>query len=225
MRINKQSITPLSFLTFFSTLAALGFAGDGDSIHDFCPTDAAQQQKIFINGLPCKNPVNVTSSDFKSSLLSESGDTDNFYRSSTTIATAAEFPGLNALGLSASRTDMEADGNVAPHAHPRASEIIFVRSGVVVAGFVDSNNRVFQKRMGEGDVFVFPKGLLHYCFNGGFEGATFYSVMNSQNPGLVRISGAMFAGGGGGGLGVVEKLKSLSRRDLDGVNVVELFGE
>lgn len=214
MKISKNCTILLLALTNLWALTA----GDGGNIYDVCPTDTAQQHKIFINGFPCKSPANTTPSDFKSSLLSESGDTDNFYRSSTTMATAAEFPGLNTLGLSAARTDIEVDGMVTPHAHPRASEMIFVRAGIVVAGFVDSKNQVFQKRLREGEVFMFPKGLLHYCFNGGFEDALFYSVMNSQNPGIVSISGAMFGG-------AMEKLKSFPMRDLDGISSVELFGE
>ncbi|KAG8388178.1 hypothetical protein BUALT_Bualt02G0098800 [Buddleja alternifolia] len=172
--------------------------GDGDNLFDTCPSemDTTRRNAIFINGYPCKNPSNITASDFKSSLLNESGDTDNFYRSSMTMATALEFPGLNTLGLSTARTDIEVDGMVMPHAHPRASEMIFVRAGLLVAGFVDSNNQVFQKRLKEGDVFVFPKGLLHFCYNAGFENAIVFSVLNSQNPGLASITGAMFVSDG-----------------------------
>ncbi|KAL3835432.1 hypothetical protein ACJIZ3_010168 [Penstemon smallii] len=145
MKISRQTVVVIAFLlAYFSTLTKLCSAGDPDNIYDTCPTDKTHQ-KIFINGFPCKDPTNVLASDFKSSILNEAGDTDNFYRSSTTIATASEFPGLNTLGLSAARTDIEVDGMVMPHAHPRASEMMFVRSGDVVAGFVDSNNKVFQK--------------------------------------------------------------------------------
>lgn len=166
-------------------------AADADNLNDICPTDTTQET-IFINGLPCKNPANVTASDFKSSLLNEKGDTDDFFRSSTVMVTAAEYPGLNTLSLSVARTDLEVDGLVTPHAHPRASEMIFVSTGVVIAGFIDTNNVVFQKVLREGDLFVFPRGLLHYCLNNGFEDATVFSVLNSQNPGLVNTPGVLF---------------------------------
>ncbi|XP_057767722.1 germin-like protein subfamily 3 member 4 [Salvia miltiorrhiza] len=210
----------LLHLLLASLLASIRpcIGGDGDNLYDVCPGDPANQ-KIFFNGYPCKAPSEVTASDFKSSVLGSPGDTDNFYRSSTTLATAAEFPGLNTLGLSAARTDMDVDGMVMPHAHPRASEVMFVRAGVVAAGFVDSANRVFQKRLGQGEVFVFPKGLLHFCFNAGFEQATVFSVLNSQNPGLASVSGAMFAEK------AMEKLRSVSMEDLNGVSSMELFGE
>lgn len=227
MMKNNNLISGLvAFLTCFWTFTRLCSAGDGDNLYDVCPTDTAPQ-KIFFNGFPCKATSKVTASDFKSSLLNEAGDTDTFYRSSMTIATAAEFPGLNTLGLSAARTDIEVDGTVMPHAHPRASEMIFVRAGVVAAGFVDSNNLVFQKRLKEGEVFVFPKGLLHFCFNAGFEDATIFSVLNSQNPGLASISGAMFMNKNDSNAKkmMMEKLKSMSSKDLNGISSVDLFGE
>lgn len=41
-------------------------------------------------------------------------------------------------------------------------------------------------------MIVFPKGLLHFCLNSGYETATIFSVYNSQNPGVVNVNGAMF---------------------------------
>ncbi|KAH6771969.1 RmlC-like cupins superfamily protein [Perilla frutescens var. frutescens] len=213
-----------ALVAYYTLIGRVCCTGDEDNLYDVCPTETNSRQNTFFNGYPCKAPANVTASDFKSSLLKEGGDTDNFYRSSMSVATAAEFPGLNTLGLSAARTDIEVDGMVMPHAHPRASEMIFVRAGVVTAGFVDSANRIFQKRLKEGDVFVFPKGLLHFCFNAGFDHATVFSVLNSQNPGLASISGAMFLDFEAGKK-MMQRLRSVSGEDLNGISSVELFGE
>ncbi|KAH0975199.1 hypothetical protein GBA52_017098 [Prunus armeniaca] len=120
------------------------------------------------------------------------GNTDNFFGSSLNIVTAAEWAGLNTLGLSIARTDIRLDGLVPLHSHPRASELFFVNKGIVLAGFLDTQNRAFQKILKEGDVFVFPRGLLHFSLNAGYDLATAYSVFNSQNPGVVAIAGAMF---------------------------------
>ncbi|XP_031277346.1 germin-like protein subfamily 3 member 4 [Pistacia vera] len=165
---------------------------DNDNLQDTCPTATTGQKTIFINGFPCKNPATIIASDFKSSKLKNPGNTDNLFHSSLTLATASDFPGLNTLGLSIGRTDLEVDGLVIPHSHPRASELFFVFKGVVIAGFVDTSNKVFQTVLRAGDVFVFPKGLLHFCFNTGFEFATVFSVLNSQNPGVVSISSGLF---------------------------------
>ncbi|XP_052182927.1 germin-like protein 11-1 [Diospyros lotus] len=167
---------------------------DDDNLQDTCPAaPPSGLRPLFINGFPCKSPFNVTASDFKSSKLSHPGDTRNFLRSSTAIATAADFPGLNTLGLAVARTDVEVGGLVAPHTHPRASEMFFLEKGSVIVGFIDTGNVIFQKRINAGDVFVFPRGLLHFCLNSGIESATAYSVLNSQNPGLLSISGSVFS--------------------------------
>ncbi|KAJ7957022.1 Germin family 1 protein [Quillaja saponaria] len=165
---------------------------DSDNVQDACPTAPLGKQTIFINGFPCKNPANISASDFKTTKLSNAGDIDNILGSSVNIVTAADFPGLNTLGLSVGRIDLEVDGVVSTHSHPRASELFFVNKGIVLAGFLDSQNQLFQKVLKEGDVFVFPRGLLHFCLNGGFEVATAFSVFSSQNPGQVAIFSTFF---------------------------------
>ncbi|XP_058226551.1 germin-like protein subfamily 3 member 4 [Rhododendron vialii] len=196
---------------------------DSESLQDTCPASTSEQQTIFINGLPCKNPATVTASDFKSTKLNQPGDTDNLERSFTAILSALEFPGLNTLGLAVARTDLEVDGLVMPHSHPRASEIFYVSKGIVIAGFIDTQNQLFQRTLKEGDVFVFPRGLLHFCLNSGFESAVGFSVLNSQNPGLVSISGAMF------GSEVMKLLKlrliSIAKLEVDRAENVTLFGD
>lgn len=189
-------------------------SANSDNLQDTCPTDTSSNT-MFINGFPCKNPSNITTSDFKNLLLSQQGSTDTFLRSSVTIVTAAEFPGLNTLGLSTARTDLEIDGVVTPHTHPRASEMIFVAKGVVIAGFIDTKSDLFQSVLREGDVFVFPKGLLHYCLNGGFEDAIVYSVFNAQNPGVVDLANAMFGDKESGMVTMKTAMAKLVARTVD----------
>ncbi|XP_030553713.1 germin-like protein subfamily 3 member 4 [Rhodamnia argentea] len=176
----------VSSMTFFEVL----IAADNENLEDVCPTAASTA--LFINGYPCKSYANISASDFKSSKLSTPGDMDNFHRSAVTLATAADFPGLNTLGLSVARSDIEVDGLVVPHTHPRSAEMMYVSKGVVIAGFIDTETNLFQKRLREGEVMVFPRGLLHFCLNDGFEAATVFSVLNSQNPGWVSIADALF---------------------------------
>ncbi|VVB17621.1 unnamed protein product [Arabis nemorensis] len=177
------------FVMILFSAISLSVSADSDNMQDTCPTAPGEQRSFFINGYPCKNPTEINAQDFKSTKLTVAGDTDNFLQSSVTLLTALEFPGLNTLGLSVSRTDLERDGSVPFHSHPRSSEMLFVVSGVVFAGFVDTNDKIFQTVLREGDVFVFPKGLLHFCLSGGFERATALSFYNSQNPGVVNIGG------------------------------------
>ncbi|KAK1439355.1 hypothetical protein QVD17_05171 [Tagetes erecta] len=190
------SFNLLFAIAIFLLICLCSLPAHCDNLQDICPTYTSHDHEtMFINGFPCKNPSNVTTSDFKNFLLSQRGSTDEFLRSSVTIVTAAEFPGLNTLGLATARTDLEVDGLVMPHTHPRATEMMFVAKGVVIAGFIDTKSQLFQSVLREGDVFVFPKGLLHYCLNSGFEEALIYSVFNGQNPGVVDVSNAMFGDG------------------------------
>ncbi|XP_074287320.1 germin-like protein subfamily 3 member 4 [Silene latifolia] len=192
---------------------------DDDNIQDFCPAAISNSNdphnQIFFNGLPCQNPANVTASDFKSMELKEVGDTDNFFLSSTNIVTAKEFPGLNTLGLALGRTDIEIDGIVSPHSHPRAAEIIFVSKGIVTIGFIDTGNQVFKKMLREGDVFIVPKGMLHFCYNTGFEFATLISVLNSQNPGVIDITGTVLGSGSETAAHVKQRLASLTQQEVE----------
>uniref|UniRef100_A0A0E0BJU9 Germin-like protein n=1 Tax=Oryza glumipatula TaxID=40148 RepID=A0A0E0BJU9_9ORYZ len=165
---------------------------DSPPLQDVCPMAPQGERKLFMNGFFCKSPSTIMASDFKTLLLNHAGDLDNMVRSSANIVTATEFPGLNTLGISMARTDIASSGAVLPHSHPRASEMMFVHSGNVVAGFFDTKGKLFQKTLAEGDVFIFPRGLVHFIMNYGFGLATTFSVLNSQNPGVVGITHAMF---------------------------------
>lgn len=183
----KSFVYSIFFVFFFNLLTKIQVSlADCDNLQDTCPSISPNKQTIFINGLPCKNPANVTAQDFKTNELSNASSMDIF-GASVKLVTAAEFPGLNTLGLSIGRIHIDNDGLVNFHYHPRATEMIFVKKGVLLVGFIDTQNQVFQNVLKVGDVCVFPKGLFHYILNQGFEEAIVYSVYNSQNPGQVSI--------------------------------------
>ncbi|KAH9326155.1 hypothetical protein KI387_006333, partial [Taxus chinensis] len=160
-------------------------------VQDFCVTDASSS--IEMNGFPCKDEAKVVSSDFRSSLLIKPGNTSNSLRSALTIGTAASFHGLNTQGLSFARIDYSEGGTVQPHYHPRASEVLFVLEGTLRAGFIDTQNKLFSETLREGDLFVFPVGMLHFIQNVGRGKAVSLSSLNSQNPGAVLVAKALFA--------------------------------
>lgn len=60
-------------------------------------------------------------------------------------------------------------------------------------GFVDTSNKLFFHKLVVGDVFVFPKGTVHYLQNIGKKTAFIVSAFNSQNPGAVIVPLATFA--------------------------------
>ncbi|KAM7505790.1 hypothetical protein LguiB_004694 [Lonicera macranthoides] len=149
---------------------------------------------VFVNGLFCKDPMDVKAKDFFFSGLNIPGNTSNAVGSFVTPVTVFELPGLNTLGISSVRIDYAPKGLNPPHTHPRATEILTVIKGKLFVGFVTSNpdNRLFTKLLCEGDVFVFPMGLIHFQFNVGKTKAVALASLSSQNPGVITIANAVF---------------------------------
>lgn len=178
----------------FSTLSLLlGLSKpDPDPLQDYCVAD--NKNEFFINGVPCINPNKVSSSHFVTSALSKNGNTSNQFGFSVTATNTVNLPGLNTLGLVLVRVDIAGNGIVPPHSHPRASEVTTCLKGLLLVGFIDTNNRVFTQNLNPGESFVFPKGLIHFLFNrDSREPALALSGLNSQNPGAQIASLATFA--------------------------------
>ncbi|CAK9204062.1 unnamed protein product [Sphagnum troendelagicum] len=186
-------------------------ASDADPEQDFCVADLAST--TLVNGLVCKSAAAVTAKDFVFHGLATPGNIKNAAGSFVTPASAAQFPGLNTLGISMARLDFAQGGLVAPHTHPRATEILFVVEGSLLVGFVSTNNHLFATTVNKGDVFVFPRGLLHFELNVGKGQATAIAALNSQNPGVQAQAAALF----GSGISdvVLEKAFGLSEKAVD----------
>ncbi|KAM7505793.1 hypothetical protein LguiB_004697 [Lonicera macranthoides] len=178
---------------------AAAAATDPNQLQDFCvatdknPVDC-KGKPVFVNGLFCKDPMDVKAKDFFFSGLNIPGNTSNAVGSFVTPVTVFELPGLNTLGISSVRIDYAPKGLNPPHTHPRATEILTVIKGKLFVGFVTSNpdNRLFTKLLCEGDVFVFPMGLIHFQFNVGKTKAVALASLSSQNPGVITIANAIF---------------------------------
>lgn len=171
-------------------------ASDEDPLQDFCVAQRPGNTTTTtsINGLPCKPLANVTSSDFKFSGLAAPGNTSaSRLGAAVTPAFAAQFPGLNTLGIAVARVDFAPGGLNPPHSHPRATELLFLVQGELDVGFVSSNgNAFFRQTIHAGDLFVFPRGLLHYQKNIGTTAAWAIAALNSQNPGAQQAAAALF---------------------------------
>ncbi|XP_022151334.1 germin-like protein subfamily 1 member 1 [Momordica charantia] len=183
------------FLCFF--LLLLCFVNlcccDPDPLQDYCVANP-KSSSMFFNGVACINPNFATTAHFTTSALSKPGNTRNLFGFSVTATNTDNLPGLNTLGLTLARIDLQAQGVVPLHSHPRASEITICLGGHIVVGFVDTSNRVFSKKIGGGESFVFPKGLLHFMYNDDSKNsAVAVSGLNSQNPGAQLTALAAFA--------------------------------
>ncbi|KAK9061347.1 hypothetical protein SSX86_018527 [Deinandra increscens subsp. villosa] len=160
-------------------------ASDPDPIQDYCLPSPHPHQ--------CKNSSSLTVDDFIFSGIKHPGKfTDKF---SGVPVSAAVFPALNTLGMSLVRADFKAGGINVPHYHPRATELAYVVEGRVYSGFVDTQNRVFARVIEKGEVMVYPRGVLHFQMNVGDSPATVVGSFDSQNPGSVKLPGALFGSG------------------------------
>ncbi|XP_022842731.1 germin-like protein subfamily 3 member 2 [Olea europaea var. sylvestris] len=187
-------------LAFFLSILSLHIlttsASDPDPVQDFCipNTELGSTRTSRFNLETCKNPKEVSPEEFVFSGIKSPGNFSNTGLSAISV-TPTVFPGLNTLGMSFVRADLKVGGINAPHFHPRATEIAYVVQGKVYSGFVDSTNKVFAKIIEQGEVMVFPRGLVHFQMNVGKSSATIFGSFNSQNPGTHRIPNVIFGSG------------------------------
>jgi quercetin dioxygenase-like cupin family protein len=88
------------------------------------------------------------------------------------------YPALNTLGISHGRLDFDIGGVIPPHTHPFASETLFVVKGTVYTGFISFDNILYAETLQEGDVYIFPKGSLHFQLNVGNGPAVTFNSLN-----------------------------------------------
>ncbi|XP_062083245.1 germin-like protein subfamily 1 member 18 [Humulus lupulus] len=182
-------------LAIFGLAISIASAYDPSPLQDFCVAINNLKSGLYTNGKFCKNPKLTNPSDFYSTGLNSPGNTNNPFGSSVTTLNVDKFPGLNTLGLSLVRIDYAQNGVNPPHSHPRGSEILAVTTGTLYVGFVSSSqdgNRLYAKVLNAGDLFVFPIGLVHFEFNTGPTPVVAFTVLNSQNPGLIITANTVF---------------------------------
>lgn len=113
-----------------------------------------------------------------------------------TKASKAEFPILDGQSVSLAVLQFPGGGVNPPHTHPRAAELLFVIQGSLEVGFVDTSNKLYTQTLQVGDLFVFPKGLVHYQYNSDWnKSATAVSGFGSANAGTVSLPTTLFATG------------------------------
>ncbi|KAJ7945941.1 Germin [Quillaja saponaria] len=173
-------------------LSSPAFSADPDPLQDFCVADL-NAAPISVNGFPCKPITNVTSDDFFFDGLIKEGNTTNTFGVNVTVGNVLAFPGLNTLGISMNRVDFAPGGVNPPHSHPRATETGVVIEGKILVGFVTTGNVFFSKVVTTGQVFVIPRGLVHFELNVGKGKALIITAFNSQLPGASVLPFALFA--------------------------------
>ncbi|KAH7434645.1 hypothetical protein KP509_06G027700 [Ceratopteris richardii] len=138
--------------------------------------------RISLNGYACKTVADSSTEDFWSPLLGKRGNITNSLGSLVTLANVEKYPGLNTFGLSLTRIYFTEGGMNPPHVHPCASKIVYLVRGSMYVGFVTTGNKLFAKRINEGGMFMFPKGLLHSQMNVGKGDVVILAALSRQNP-------------------------------------------
>ncbi|XP_048136815.1 germin-like protein subfamily T member 2 [Rhodamnia argentea] len=187
-----MEISPFFCLTIGLVLVfpAPSSLADPDLLQDFCVGDV--NASITINGFPCKPASEVTPDDFFFDGLSREGNTSNQFGTGVTLGNVLSFPGLNTLGISMNRVDFAPGGLNPPHSHPRATESGIIIEGRLLVGFVTTGNVFYSKVLTAGQMFVVPKGLVHFQKNVGEGKALIFTAFNSQLPGAVILSTTLF---------------------------------
>ncbi|KAF7066775.1 hypothetical protein CFC21_072714 [Triticum aestivum] len=166
-------------------------AGDADILSDFIvPTSMI--------GMP---PMNITGDFFTYTGFSAAMNmtmpkpmpgTQNF---TVTKATMMEFPALNGQSVAYAMLKLPSESVNPPHTHPRAAELLLVLDGALSVGFVDTAGKLYMQDLAAGDMFVFPKGLVHYQSNPGRSPAVALSAFGSSAPGTVSVLVTVFGTG------------------------------
>lgn len=186
----KHMIVLLSILVQVALYPLIALANDPGPLQDICVADLTSSVKV--NGFVCKDLDAVTVNDFIYHGLHIPGDTNNGNRQRTTQVFVQALPGLNTLGAGFARLDFAVGGINVPHTHPRATEVFLVMEGALYMGFVTTDRRLFVTTLYKGDVFIFPRGLVHFQINVGPGPALAFAGFNSQNPGLQQIVPGLF---------------------------------
>ncbi|KAL8529701.1 hypothetical protein ACS0TY_006951 [Phlomoides rotata] len=184
----------MALLVLYTTLLLLlpfpSHSADPDPLQDFCIADL--QGTPSLNGFPCKRATNVTSDDFFFDGFVQEGSTNNSFGSSVTAGNVLAFPGVNTLGISMNRVDLAPGGTNPLHSHPRATESGVIIRGKVLVGFITTGNVFYSKNLTAGEMFVIPRGLMHFQMNVGQEKALLFTAFNSHLPGVVLASINLF---------------------------------
>ncbi|GJQ89884.1 germin-like protein 9-3 [Tanacetum coccineum] len=111
-------------------------------------------------------------------------------------ASMTEFPALNGQSVSYAVLQFPPAGVNPPHTHPRAAELLIVLFGTLEVGFVDTKNVLFNQTLQEGDIFVFPKGLVHFQYNRNHnQSVVAISAFGSASAGLLSVPKSVFTTG------------------------------
>nr|GMD61586.1 germin-like protein 9-3 [Ipomoea batatas] len=145
-------------------------------------------------------PANMSAGEIDGNFFTYTGTRGIFARPpekfTVTKASKAEFAALDGQSVSYAVLQYPGGSVNPPHTHPRAAELLVVVDGCLQVGLVDSTNKLYTQTLVIGDMFVFPKGLVHYQYNAyANQSATAISAFGSASAGTVSLPTTLFATG------------------------------
>ena len=110
-----------------------------------------------------------------------------------TKASLKEFPALDGQSVSYAVLQFPAGSVNPPHTHPRPADLLLPVLVSLDVGFVDTKNSLYTQTLQTCDLFVFPKGFVHFQYNSDLnKSAVAFSAFGSANAGTVPIPGTVF---------------------------------
>ncbi|KAL5579841.1 hypothetical protein UlMin_012283 [Ulmus minor] len=181
MAIFSRLFTLLA-LSYFAFVVQITMAGDADIVSDFI--------------VPSNLTGGIDGNFFTFTGMRALVDADPPTTFKVSKASLAEFPALNGQSVSYAVLQFPAMTTNPPHTHPRSTELLFLLDGSLQVGFVDTTNTLFTQTLQSGDLFVFPKGLVHFQYNADAKNpALAISAFGSANAGTVSLPSTLFATG------------------------------
>ncbi|XP_050387285.1 germin-like protein 9-3 [Argentina anserina] len=114
----------------------------------------------------------------------------------TAKASIVEFPALNGQSVSYAVLQLPPQTLLPPHTRPDATGLLFLLDGSLEVGLIDTKNNLYTQKLQAGDMFVFPKGLIHYQYNADSQlPATAIAAFGSASARTVAVPPSVFASG------------------------------
>ncbi|KAL2653256.1 hypothetical protein R1flu_021386 [Riccia fluitans] len=174
----STAVSTLLCLAAFAVFSA--HAADPEEIRDFAPPPA---------GTP------LDGNYFTSTRLRNIRPVNQGAFVNVTAVNVNVFPALSGLGVSNALLVYPPGSVNVPHTHPRGTETLFIIEGTLDVGLIDTTAPVpvlFTQTLQKDDIFVFPRGLVHFQINKSQKTVRAYASFSSTNPGLVSLPRTLF---------------------------------
>lgn len=169
----------LSLIIYTFTLVNITRAGDPDILTDFIS--------------PITGPIDANFFTYTGFRVLVGPQNPNPPPFKVLKATMTEFPSLNGQSVSYASLQFQPKSINPPHIHPRSAELLFLVQGSLQVGFLDTTNKLFTQTLSTGDLFVFPKGLVHFQLNADDKApAVAISAFGSANAGTISLPNTLF---------------------------------